>query len=159
MSVATTPIQYPLINGSVYSYSSIEWKLVNGLIFRGFKSINFGRKRDRPPVYGNSPDPLAKVVGKNSYTCDGELYLAEFSNMVTSAGAGYGDLYFTAFVSFNQNGFPVTQVQILGCTLDEVTASFSEGTDALSMKFTLNPLKILWNGLEDLAVPLVSPPQ
>ena len=158
MSVATTPIQYPLVNGSAFSYSSIEWNL-DGNIFRGFKSINFSRKRDRPLVYGNSPDPLFKVVGKNTYTCDGELYLAEFNNFVTLLGAGYGDVFFTTKITFQQQNFPTVQVQCLGCTLDEVTASFSEGTDALSMKFVLDPLKILWNGVDDLAVPLVSPPQ
>lgn len=162
MTVATTPIQYPLVNGSAFSYSSIEWNL-GGQIFRGFKSINYSRKRDRPKQWGNSPDPLFKVVGKNDYTADGELYLAEFNNFVTSLGQGYGDKFFTTYVTFQQQNFPVAQVQILGCTLDEVTASFSEGTDALSMKFVLNPLKIYLtiNGVtyDDLAVPLVSPPQ
>jgi hypothetical protein len=158
MGNAVTPIQYPIVNGSLYSYSSIEWNL-NGLIFRGFKSINFSRKRDRPKVYGNSPDPLGKVVGKNSYDADGELYLAEFNNFVTSLGSGYGDQYFQTTVTFQQQNFPTTQVTIIGCTLDEVTASFSEGTDPLSMKFSLNPTKILWNGVDDLAIPLVSPPQ
>ena len=157
MAVIVSPIQYPLINGSGYSYSSIEWNL-NGLIFRGFKSIDFSRKRDRPKVYGNSPDPLFKVVGKNEYDASGELYLAEFNNFVTALGPGYGDAYFISTVTFAQNGFPATQVQIIGCTLDEVTASFSEGTDALSMKFALNPMKILWNGVDDLLVPLIAPP-
>lgn len=158
MTTAIAPVQYPLINGSMFSYSSIEWKL-NGLIFRGFKSINYSRKRDRPPQYGNSPDPLGKPVGKNTYTADGELYLAEFRNFVTQLGAGYGDVYFTAYVTYTQPGQITIQDQILGCTLDEVTASFSEGTDALSAKFALNPLKILWNGVDDLQVPLTSPPQ
>jgi hypothetical protein len=158
MSVATTPIQYPLINGSLYSYSSIEWKLA-GLIFRGFKSIDFSRKRDRPKVYGNSPDPLGKVVGRNEYEASGELYLAEFNNFVSQLGSGYGDVYFQSYITFQQQNFPTTQVQIIGCTLDEVTASFTAGTDALSMKFSLNPLKILWNGVDDLAIPLISPPQ
>ena len=158
MSVATTPIQYPLVNGSGYSYSSIELNL-QGLIFRGFKAIDFSRKRDRPKVYGNSPDPLFKVVGKNEYDASGELYLAEFNNFLTQLGPGYGDAYFTTYVTFEQQGFPTTQVKIIGCTLDEVTASFTEGTDPLAMKFMLNPLKILWNGVDDLAVPLTSPPQ
>ena len=91
MSVATTPIAYPLVNGSGYSYSSIELNL-GGLIFRGFKAIDFSRKRDRPKIYGNSPDPLFKVVGKNEYEASGELYLAEFDNFVTQLGDGYGDV-------------------------------------------------------------------
>ena len=157
MSVATSPIQYPTVNGSAYSYSSIEWAIA-GQKFRGFKSINYARKRDRPAFYGNSPDPLFKPVGKNTYTADGELYLGEFNRFVASLGAGYGDAYFTCQVQYSQQNLPVYVDQLLGCTLDEVTSSFSEGTDVLCVKFSLNPLKILWNGLDDLAVPLVPPP-
>jgi hypothetical protein len=162
MSAASTPIQYPLINGSLFSFSSIEWKL-NGQIFRGFKSINFSRKRDRPKQWGNSPDPLGKVVGKNDYDSDGELWLAEFAAFTAKLGPGYGDVFFTSFVTAKQNGFGTVQWEIQGCTLDEVTASFTEGTDPMSMKFVLNPLKIFTtvNGtrLDDLAIPLQSPPQ
>jgi hypothetical protein len=158
MSVATTPLQFPLINGSMFSYSSIELNM-NGTIFRGFKSIDYSRKRDRPPQYGNSPDPLGKPVGKNSYEATGEIYVAEFRNFVQSLGPGYGDVYFQVTVTYQQNGFTTVQDVILGCTLDEMSASFTEGTDALSQKFALNPLKILFNGVDDLAVPLDSPPQ
>ena len=158
MTVATTPIQYPLINGFAFSYSSIEWKLA-GLIFRGFKSTNFGYKRDRSKVYGHSTEPLAKTVGKSDYTSDGEMYLAEFNNFVTNLGPGFGDKVFTSYVTFQQGDLPTTQVQIIGCTLDEVTASFSEGTDPLAIKFALNPLSILWNGKPFTGFPLSPPPQ
>ena len=158
MSVATTPLQFPLINGSMFSYSSIELNM-NGTIFRGFKSIDYSRKRDRPAQYGNSPDPLGKPVGKNSYEATGEIYVAEFRNFVQSLGAGYGDVYFQVTVTYQQNGFDTVQDVIDGCTLDEMSASFTEGTDALSQKFALNPLKILFNMVDDLAVPLISPPQ
>jgi hypothetical protein len=162
MSNASTPIQYPYVNGSLFSFSSVEWKLA-GLIFRGFKSIDFSRKRDRPKVWGNSPDPLGKVVGKNDYDAGGELYLAEFLAFVSKLGPGYGDQFFSCYVTVKQAGFGTAQWVINGCTLDEATASFAEGTDPLAMKFALNPLKILTviNGvtLDDLAIPLTSPPQ
>lgn len=158
MTTAVTPIQYPLVNGAGFSYSSIEVKL-NGLIFRGFKSVNFGYKRDRAKVYGNSPEPLFKTVGKSDYTADGELYFAEFNNFLTQLGPGSGDVFFTMFVTFQQQNFPAVQVQISGCTLDEITASFADGTDPLTMKFTLDPLSILWNGQPFTGFPLTSPPQ
>lgn len=154
----TAPLQYPLINGSIYSWSSIELKIA-GLIFRGFKSINRERMRDRPAIYGNSPDPIAKPVGKNSYTCDAEVYLAEWNNLMTQLGPGYGDVFFPIYVSYVQNGLATIQDQILGCTLDGTTVSEQEGTDPLVRKVTFNPLKILFNGVDDLAVPLTSPPQ
>lgn len=157
MPTNTTPIQYPLVRGSVFSYSSIELKL-NGLIFRGFKSINYERKRDRPMQYGNSPDPLGKVVGQNSYTCDAEVYLAEWNSFMAALGKGYGDVFFPIFVTYVQNGFDTICDQIIGCTVDTTTASQSQGTDPLSRKLDFNPTKILFNGVDDLAVPLTSPP-
>lgn len=154
----TTPIPYPYINGSLFSFPSIELK-IRGIIFRGFKSINYSRKRDRPKVYGNSPDPLGKVVGKNDYTADAEVYLAEFNAFLASIGSGYGDEFFPIYVSYVQNGFETIQDQLIGCTLDETEAAQSDGTDPLVRKLTLNPLKILFNGYEDLAFPLTSPPR
>lgn len=164
--MATTPIQYPYVNGSLFSWSSIELNM-NGIIFRGFKSINYERARDRPKVWGNSPDPIGKVVGRNDYTCDAEIYLAEWNAFQASlaipgsqpAGGGYGDKFFNVFVTYAQNGFDVIQDVIIGCTLDKLTVSQSEGTDPLVRKIELNPIKIYFQGVDDLAIPLTSPPQ
>lgn len=159
MAAATTPIQYPYINGSLFSFPSIELKM-NGLIFRGFKSINYKRTRDRAKVYGNASDPLGKTTGKNDYTADAEIYLAEWNAFqVNLGGDGYGDVFFPIYVTYIQNGFDVIQDTLIGCTMDESDASNSEGTDPLVRKVTLNPLKIFFNDYEDLANPLTSPPQ
>ena len=156
----TLPLVYPLINGSLFSWSSVEFK-PNGIPFRGFKSINYKRTRDRPKVWGNHPDPLGKVVGKNDYTCDAEIYLAEWLVLLTSLslqGPGWGDQFFPIFVSYKQNAFTTIQDVILGATVDEVDASQQEGTDPLVRKVTFNPVKILFNGIDDVQVPLVVPP-
>lgn len=157
MTVATSPLQFPLINGGGLSYPSIELK-INGLIFRGFKSINYDYSRERAKVYGNSPDPLFKTTGKADYTCDAEIYLAEWNAFLAQLGAGFGDAFFPILVSYTQPGFDPTQDSILGCTIDKMTASQSEGTDPLVRKVEFNPLKILYNGLDPLAIPLAPPP-
>ena len=148
-----TAIQYPLINGVRHSFSSIELNLA-GLIFVGFKSINYTRTRSRTMVYGNHPDPIGKTQGTNEYKSDCELYFAEFTLFQAELGPGYGDVPFVLLVTYTSNGFDTVQDTISGCTLDSTEASNSQGTDPTTRKFELNPIKILFNGLEDLTVPL-----
>jgi len=152
----TTTIPYPLVNGTRHSFSSIELKL-NGNIFIGFKSINYSRTRSRSMVYGNSPDPIGKTQGTNEYSADVELYLAEWNQFMESIGPGYGDTFFQVLVTYSANGFDTIQDTINGCTIDGLEVSQSQGTDPLVRKFDMSPLKILFNGKDDLAVPLVGP--
>lgn len=151
--MATTPISYPLVNGVRHDFSSIELKL-NGQIFVGFKSINYSRTRSRTMVYGNSPDPIGKTKGTNEYAADVEIYLAEWNAFQDSLGEGYGDTLFQVLVTYSNDGFDTIQDVIRGCTIDGLEVSQSQGADPLSRKFEMSPLKILFNGLDDLAIPL-----
>lgn len=150
--MATIP--YPLINGVRHSFSSIELKL-NGQLFVGFKSINYGRTRSRALVRGNSPDPLGKTQGDNEYKADVELYLAEWNEFQKSLGKGYGDIFFDVLVTYSATGTDTIQDVIKGCTVDGLEVSQGQGPDPLARKFEMSPLKILFNGLDDLAVPLI----
>lgn len=147
-------IQYPLINGVRHSFSSVELRLA-GQIFVGFKSVNYSRKRGRTTVFGNSPDPLGKTRGKNEYSGDCELYLAEWNAFQAQLGAGYGDVFFDVVVQYSENGFDTLTDTLRGCTMDSTDASNGEGTDPTVRKFDLGPLKILFNGVDDLETPLV----
>jgi hypothetical protein len=150
----TTPIQYPLANGNRHGGTvSIELKLA-GTIFVGFTSINYTRTRSRTMVYGNSPDPIGKTRGTNEYKADCELYLAEFNAFQALLGPGYGDVFFEINVTYSENGFDTISDTIRGCTLDTTEASNAQGTDPTKRKFELNPTKILFNGIDDMAVPL-----
>jgi hypothetical protein len=151
------PLVYPLVNGVKHSLNSVELK-INGRIYIGFKSINYSRKRNRTMVRGKSPDPIAKAIGENEYSGDCELYLAEFNLMQDDLGPGYGDIPFTVYATWTQNGFDTITDVLLGCNLDS-TESNNSGADPTVRKFDLSPLKILFNGIDDLAVPLVAPPQ
>ena len=150
----TQPIQYPFINGNRADGNSIELKIA-GLIFIGFKSIEYSRKRTRTKPMGAHPDPLAKTRGTNEYDANCEMYLAEFNALLAHLGAGYGDVPFTITATYIQNGFDTIQDVLRGCTIDSTTASNPVGAEALVRKFDLAPLKILYNGVDDLAVPLV----
>lgn len=153
---APSPIAYPLLNGVRHSFASVEFKF-NGLIYVGVASMNYKRTRTRGWVRGNHPDPLGKTLGENEYTADVELYLAEWNVFQANLGAGYGDVFFDATATYSSNGFDLISDTILGCTFDTTEVALAKGTDGLSRKIELNPVKILFNGKEDLAVPLVGP--
>ena len=160
MTAATSPspLTIPLINGVRHTFASIELKVADQ-IFRGFKGINYKRNRERMKGYGNNSDPLFKGRGKNAYDADIEFYLAEFNYLVMTLGPGYGGVVFSVYVTYSENGLDVIQDEIQGCTLDTTEASNSESADLLTRKIELNPLKILFNGIDDNEVPLTPPPQ
>jgi len=152
-----SPVAYPLVQGVRHGFSSIELKIA-GQIFVGFKSINYSRKRSRSMVRGNHPDPLAKTRGENEYSADCELYLAEWLLFKELLGAGYGDVQFSIFVTYGENGFDTTTDELIGCTMDTTEASNAQGPDALVRKVELSTLKILFGGVEDLEFGLTAPP-
>lgn len=161
MTQAFNPIQVPLINGVVWSFQHITVNL-NGLEFTGgFKLIDYDRKRDREMVMSNSPDPVGKTLGENKYTCKVDMLLAWWFACINSAGLGdgYGDVSFSISVAYNNNGFTPFVDHILNCTFDSTEAKNAAGTGAIIRGVEFNPTKILFNGLEDLATPLVAAAQ
>lgn len=174
-----TPLAYPLINGVRHSFSSIEAQFVQAaavggqgqsgssagpamaLNFRGFKAINYSRTRGRTVLHGNHPDPLGKTRGKNEYKADVEVLLAEFNALqaaVQAIQAGYGDVFFQFVVTYSENGFDTITDTISGCTIDTTEASQSESADPLMRKCELGPLKIKFNGIDDVSNPLAPLP-
>lgn len=167
----TTPLAYPLINGVRHDWTNIEPKIA-GQIFVGFKSLNYKRTRTRTKLWGNSSDPIAKTQGVNDYTADMEVYLAEWNLFQAllkagaaakslpsgiSPGSGYGDLLFPVVITYLNLGFDTITDTILGCSVDELDASQSQSPDPLVRKVTFNPLKVLFNGDDDLATALQAP--
>lgn len=157
------PIQVPLINGVVWSFAHVKLTIAGLEFTGGFKSIKYSRKRDREIVYSNSPDPVGKTVGQNAYECSAELYLAWWQALQLTVGStlgnGYGDSPFKIDVAYNNNGFPAFVDTIYNCTIDSTESDNQAGTAALVRTVDFKPTKILFNGFDDLANPLVPGPQ
>lgn len=148
-------IPYPIVNGARASFASVELNM-NGQIFVGFKSITYKRHRSRVKVYGNNPDPIGKTTGFNEYTAEAEVYLAEYNYFQVTMGPGYGDVFFNVFVTYTTNGFDTIQDTLISCTMDEVDSNAAQSPDPLVRKIAFNPNKILFNGIDDNATPLLS---
>lgn len=157
-------LQYPLVNGVRHSFASVEVKVAGQIFFA--TSVNYSRKRNRTMVKENHPDPVGKTRGSNEYSADIEMLLAEYNALqallISQAqqqglNTGYGDVFFTVVVTYTEAGMDTVTDTISGCTMDSTEASNAEGTDPSKRKFEMSPLKILFNGVDDLSSPLQGP--
>lgn len=159
---ALLPINVPLINGVAYSFQHIELRIAGLKFTGGFSMIDYDRERKRDMVMSNSSDPVSKTQGENEYKCEAEMYLAWWlallRTVAANLGSGYGDQPFLITVSYNANGFSPTTDVIRGCTFDSTSAPNQVGTKPLTRKVKFSPLKILFDGKDDLASPLQALP-
>jgi hypothetical protein len=151
--MATTPIQYPLINGIRHSIASVELKF-NGQIYIGFKSINYEWSLEPGMVRGNHPDPVGDTLGVAEYSADAEVYLAEYNQLLQALGPGFATIHFPIIVTYSENGFDTIVDELIGCRIKKGTASQSQGSDPLVRKIEFSVLKIKPNGVDLLSVPL-----
>jgi hypothetical protein len=155
---AFTPILNPLINGVAYSFSHIELEIAGLKMSGGFKEIKYDRKRKRDQLRSNSPDPTAQTQGENSYSGSVVVFLAWWLGLkrtiVQQLGKGYGDKAFSVNVSYSAPGFDPFQDVLIGCHFDSTEASQTAGTAPLERTIDLQPLKIIFDGEDDLETPL-----
>ncbi len=152
------PLLYPSTTGARPSFGHIELKIA-GFPFVGFKKIDYSRTRSREKIWGAHPDPLGKTLGQNDYKASAELYLPEFNLFIAQLQAaniltGYGDVFFDVTCTYNAPGFGVVTDLVQGCSIDTTEASNAQGTTALTRTFELDPLKIIFNGVDDVTTPL-----
>lgn len=154
-----TPIRYPDTTGFRAGWQSLILK-VDGQEFLGYVACSGERTRERVLVYGTNADPIGKTRGKNTYKASVGVYLAEFNSfMIQHFGAGWGDQQFTFEVTITENGYDTQTVRCMGCTVDVAKFDWSEGADPLKVEgIELNPVKIIWNGIDDNANPLRGSP-
>lgn len=148
---------HPYTDGARHSFPSIEAKFSDKIFF--IHAINYSRERSRQLIMLNHSDPVGKTRGSNAYKADAEMLLAEYEALKTALGGpGYGDKSFTVVVTYTETGLDTVTDTLIGCTLDSTDSSNAQGDDATMRKFNLNPIKILFGGVDDVAVPLKAPP-
>jgi hypothetical protein len=162
MALFTGPIPYPDSVGARHSFVSLK-AIVAGVPILGLKKCSYSRTRTREIMHGTHSDPIGKTQGENAYKASLDLYLAEFQQLKSALivqaalleNTGYGDVFFSIQAQYFAAGFAVIQDEIQGCTLDETGAEQSQGPAALIRGIDLNPLKILFDGDDDVQPQLV----
>lgn len=154
-----TPVQVPLTNGSVRSFGHVRLKIAGMDFNGGFTRIMRKRSRKREIAYSNNPDPIGKTLGENSYECRAMMYVdwyyALIATINNNLGPGYTDQPFSIFISYGGVNLNKYTDQVINCTFDDDDGSDEQGTKALTREVNFNPTKILFNGLDDNADPLI----
>lgn len=142
-------VQYPVINGQRCDFSSIETD-VNGVVQSGYKEISYSHKLDPGKLRGTSPEVLGRTTGEYSAEGSLTLYLAEWEQLRESLAPGYMVTSFDTTVAYNASGEPLQVDELIGCRITNVEKQHSQGTDPLTVKLTLDILKVIEDGDDPL---------
>jgi hypothetical protein len=146
--------QYPLINSTRHSWASLEAKF-NGQIYVGFSGITYSDSLDPESVYGTGVEPLGETDGEYSAEGSVEFLLAEFYHFTAALGPGYKMVHFDVTVSYTAAGIATITDELIGCRIKKVNADQKRGPTGIVRPCDLYIRKILWNGLDSVASPLV----
>lgn len=149
-------IQYPLINGNRYDWSSAEINVAGRLI--NVKEITYSQTLEPGIVRGNR----AQVVGRTRGPLDAEgnmvLYKLEFQELIAalqalgaSTGAGFMEQSFDVVANYAEAGSPVITDTLRGCRLKKHEDTGSEGGEPLAVSCDLHIMMILPGGLPPIA--------
>jgi hypothetical protein len=144
------PILYPLVNGHRTSYCSIEFA-VDGRKIAGVKSINYKEEIEKAKQFGTSANAIGRTRGQSKCSGDIELYEAEWYTLlplITAGGSvGYGEASHLISVSYSEPGSTISVVsdQLVAVAFCNVERSNSEGTEANTVKVSLDIMSILWD--------------
>lgn len=141
-------LQYPLINGLRYDWSSAEIT-INGIRFTAIKALNYKPSLDPGEVRGNRAQLLGRTRGKYSAEGSLELYLSEWDQLTTALvadGSGIYEKSFDIVASFSEATIGVVTDTLVGCRLKTGDRSNQEGNEPLVVKADLHIMYILENG-------------
>lgn len=151
-------ITYPDIIGIRYSFRSIEMTS-NGLVFAGFKSINYSNMLEPQDVWGTAPQKIGRTRGKQNAEASAEVYKEEWENYRISlaGGIGYMEIPHLITCCYNEIGqTPITDI-LVGVRITKAENSPSEGDDALTVKLIYNVMRLEEGGagIPTLPIPML----
>jgi len=138
-------IQYPLINGVRYDFSSIEIDF-NGKKFLGFTKIAYSDSLEPGKPRGAHPQAVGRTRGEYDCEASAEMFRQEFDELATALGDGYGEVPVTITVGYSATGQPTITDVLSGVRIKKVSNEHSQSTDALAVSLELDPQLITRNG-------------
>jgi hypothetical protein len=146
------PLQYPLINGNAFDFSSVEIT-IQGAKFFGVKAISYKATLDPGIVRGNRAQVIGTTRGK--YDAEGsiELYKLEFNEIVrvlSLLGFGFMEARFNIDVAFAE-GANVAVDRLRTVRLKSHEDTLQEGNDPATVRCDLHIMYLQPNGADPLA--------
>lgn len=137
------------IEDPMYDFASLEANL-DGVNY-ALKELKYESEMDGAGiVYGNSRRPVGRTLGRVKATASMVMYMAQANNFIAALGPGFMTRIFAVVAKFSVPGSDIVIDTVLGCRVTKVGGGGSEGGDALTREFTLQPMAVLYNGYDPL---------
>lgn len=149
------PLVYPLIQGVKYDFSSLDVKL-GGVSYLGVKAVDWNDGLEPGKGYGTSAQKLFSTRGQ--YDADGSLELWYAESDVFEAqliqqnpNTGLYEIRFPIDITLNpEGGLAATTNNLVGARLKKRTVSPAQGNEAISVKYDLDLMYVIKNGIAPL---------
>lgn len=148
------PIAYPLINGKRFDYGCVELK-TGGRIYYGCKSVNYKDSLKPGHLRGTSARIMGRTRGVHEASGSLEIYKSDFEEFIAAlvatggtlngAPVGYGEVEFTASVSYQAAGMDLVTDILNGCRITESEDGHNEGEEPLVVKVSLDIMSVVRN--------------
>lgn len=145
-------IQYPLINGNRFDFSSVE-VVAESVLFGGVKEITYTDSLEPGELRGNRSQLIGRTRGKYAVEASLTMFKSEFQQLITllgSKGVGYMEVAFTVVVSHSEPGNDVVTDTLLGCRIKKAEDQKQEGGEPLTVKAELHVMRLDRNGVTPL---------
>jgi hypothetical protein len=143
---------YPNINGTSHDWSSIEIDLGEDAgIFIGISELTYSDNLEPGEAMGTSAQKLARTRGV--YSAEGSITMLkrDATEFIAALGQGFKERVFdiTAMYSDEGAGDVITD-KLFGARIGSTEGGGSQGSDPLSVTYSIDILRISWNGYDPL---------
>lgn len=143
-------MNYPLINGNRFDFSSVEFNLQNVLFAGGVKEMNYKHKLEPGKVYSNHAQPIGRTRGQYTPEAGFTMYKSEYQQLVALLGPGYMEVSFPITVMYAEPGSDVVSDVLMGCRIMSDEDTGGEGGDPLAVAVELDFMYLIRNGVSPI---------
>lgn len=135
------------INGVTYDWHSIEVQ-AKGVATPEIKEISYKEAGKRTKVFGTPRNAVGRTGGKSEPEGSITMFKAQWEKFKLELGNGFGLVEFDILVNYSEPGQDIVTDELIGCTIEDVEHSPSQGDDPIETKLTLSVMRMKHNGLE-----------
>ena len=140
-----------LINGDEYTHSSITLDIVGiGQIF--IAEINYSDNTTEGVRRGNSLEKLARTIGEYETTQDMLVSVEDHQHIIRTLGPGFMRKKFDINIAYRELDRPLIQDTIVAARITTNDSTSTAGSDAVMRRITMASTKILWDGIDPIAL-------
>ncbi len=144
------PVLSQLINGSAYSFSSIEL-LAGTISFTKLQSVSYNDSLEIGVLRGTSSKKLGRTRGEYDAQASIEVYKPDLPTLLAELAAlgqgGYGEAVFDITINYSEGVAALTTDALIGCRITNIEDDHSVGTDVLTSTLTIDVMELTRNGL------------